>query len=65
MSRRGCGDDNGNNIDDDRLNLAEYQVFDESLFEHGNANKRAEYCDDTEDVMNSNKNPYRELTMKC
>lgn len=50
--------------DDDRLNLAEYQVYDENALFEADPNKRAEYTD-AEDIMNSRKNPYRELTMKC
>lgn len=50
--------------DDDRMNLAEYQVYDENALFEANPNKRAEY-DESEDIMHSGKNPYRELTMKC
>jgi len=57
--------------DEDRLNLAEYQVFDESLIynynEPNDTVKSATAVDqlsDNDDTQFSNKNPYRSLTVK-
>jgi hypothetical protein len=55
--------------DEDRLNLAEYQVFDESLIynynEPNDKNTTAiDQLSDNDDTQFSNKNPYRSLTVK-
>ena len=49
------------NDNDDRLNLAEYQVCDETY----EAGDKGNDFSDSEDIMQSNKNPYRTLTIKC
>ena len=58
----------GNIADDDRLNLAEYQVFDDGVNEESGRKYifRASLSDqisDCEDMQN-NKNPYRNLSFK-
>jgi hypothetical protein len=53
--------------DDDRLNLAEYQVFDDSLFGDDSTNiyqPSASAIVDMDDVQTSNNNPYKSLTVK-
>lgn len=53
--------------DDDRLNLAEYQVFDDSLLvndEQQNYIYRANFTDNDELNNSANNNPYRSLTIK-
>jgi hypothetical protein len=58
--------------DEDRLNLAEYQVFDESLIYNYNepnepgksATVAVDQFSDNDDTQFSNKNPYRSLTVK-
>lgn len=56
--------------DDDRLNLAEYQMFDDSLLSNNvddvlnsDFTYRATF-NDMDDVQNGNRNPYRSLTIK-
>lgn len=66
-----------NTPDDDRLGLAEYQVFDDSLLNDENnvyiykntsknkANSTNVFdLSDNDDVKSSNKNPYQSLTIK-
>jgi hypothetical protein len=51
--------------DDDRLNLAEYQVYNDSTtFDSINKKHKGDFSDvDDSDIIQ--KNPYRELTIKC
>lgn len=50
--------------DDDRLNLAEYQVCNDSTaFDSVNNKQRGDFSDVDDDVIR--KNPYRTLTVKC
>lgn len=59
---RNSNNSTANINEDDRLNLAEYQVFNENaLYED---NKRVDISD-SEDPFQTNKNPYRTLTIKC
>ena len=56
---------NGRNVninEDDRLNLAEYQIFDENALYEDNKNIENS---DGEDPFQTNKNPYKTLTIKC
>ncbi len=61
----GRNTENSATNDDDRLNLAEYQVYDENALFEADPSRRPEYNSDTEDIINSRKNPYQELTLKC
>jgi hypothetical protein len=66
-----------NTPDDDRLGLAEYQVFDDSLlndesnvyiYKNTSTNKASSTnvfdLSDNDDIKSSNKNPYQSLTIK-
>lgn len=62
----------GASNDDDRLNLAEYQIFDDSLLNDdaavapvspGDFTYRATF-NDNDNIHNGNRNPYRSLTIK-